>query len=85
MNSITSIFGKVLSYYDSFNGDRETVTISKIELADNSFIFSGVGYWGNEQKIYVPMGKVDTLIETGKATSETTIDHCFVTTEWSLK
>jgi len=84
--NIIAIFGKVLNSYDSWNGDHKTITISKIEFIaeSNEFKFSGIGYWGNEQNIYVPKEKVEVLLETGRASSDTTIDHCSIRKEWSM-
>ena len=80
---LSEIFGKSLSSYDSWNGDHKVIKVENITITDDSkeIIFSGRGYWGNEQKIYVDIDRVDQLLEIGFITKSSTIDHCSVAKE----
>lgn len=84
---LTEIFGMTISSYDSWNGDHTTLKVESISVTDSKteIVFAGKGYWGNRQHIYVPIEKVDELMEKGKASRSTTIDHCDVTKEWKIQ
>ena len=83
---LSEIFGKSISYYDEFNGDRKSVKISCISSTeDNKHIcFSGMGRWGKEIKIYVPIEVVDYLITSRVASTAHEIDHCTCLTTWTI-
>lgn len=80
---LSEIFGKFLSSYDSWNGDHKVIKVEHICLTDDAqeIMFSGKGYWGNFQKIYVPIDRVDQLLEIKSITMSDTIDHCSVCRE----
>lgn len=80
---LAEIFGKSLTSYDSWNGDHKVIKVSSISITEDGkeIIFSGKGYWGNEQKIYVPADQVDELLEMNSITLSNTIDHCSVNKE----
>ena len=82
----TEIFGKEISSYDGWNGDHKTITIDGISFCkeSNEIIFTGKGYRGNEQKVYVPILIVDELMEKGKASATYEIDHCVIRKEWEF-
>lgn len=81
--TLSEIFGKSLSSYDSWNGDHKVIKVENITITDDSkeIIFSGKGYYGNEQKIYVSIARVDQLLEIGFITMSSIIDHCPITEE----
>lgn len=85
--SILEIFGKTITSYDGWNGDHKSIKITSVSFNEESdeFKFSGPGYWGNELSIWVPKSKVEELFETGKASTENTIDHCSIVKEWTIK
>ena len=83
---LSEIFGKTISSYDSWNGDYKTLKVECITITDDAreIRFAGHGRWGTMQTIYCPIDKVDELMETGKASTSTTIDHCNVSMEWCI-
>lgn len=86
MKTFSAIFNKKVCKYDEWNGSHTTITVSSIEMTEDGkeIIFIGVGYWGNIQKVYIPVELVDSFIETGKATTSEYIDHCSVGKTWTI-
>ena len=56
-----------------------------IEILTDSVLFTGKNNWGNRSGIYVGKEYLEELIATGAAVQHNTIDHCDVTTSWTLK
>ena len=83
---LSEIFGKTISYYNSWNGLNRIIKVDCITIADDAseIRLSGLGRWGTTQIIYIPIDKVDELMETGRASTFTTIDHCNVSKEWCI-
>ena len=83
---LSEIFGMTISSYDSWNGDHMTLKVECITITDDAseIRFAGRNRWGTMSVIYIPINKVDELIETGRATKSTTIDHCNVSKEWCI-
>ena len=86
MKTFTHIFGKKVSVYDEWNGSNTIVTVSSIEMTgdEKHIAFCGISYWGNPQKVYIPVELVDSFIETGKATTSYEIDHCTIGKTWAI-
>ena len=86
-SNILQVFGKTVTSYDGWNGDHNSITVSKISFNEesNEIIFSGIHRsWGREMSIYIPKDKAEELLEKGKASVDYTIDHCSITKEWQI-
>lgn len=82
-----NIFGKQLTCVDGWNGNLTHITIESVtHVRDNSgvseFKFTGRGYHGNEQNIWVPAALVSLLFSEGQAHTTYTIDHCTFNVEY---
>lgn len=86
MKAFANIFNKKVSVYDEWNGSNTQVTVKTIGITEDGkeIFFSGISYWGNPIKVYIPAELVDTLIETGKATTSQEIDHCTIGKTWAI-
>lgn len=86
MKTLSYIFNKKVSVYDGWNGSHTTVTVNTIGITEDGkeIVFSGIGYWGNIQKVYIPAELADVLIESGKATTSYEIDHCNIEKSWTI-
>ena len=86
--NLFDIFGKHLVCVDGWDGGITHITIKGVscEGDDNTreYKFTGRGYWGNEQSIWVPAEVVGQLFSEGKARSTQTIDHCTFDVEYRL-
>ncbi|RLT77099.1 hypothetical protein D7V95_05090 [bacterium J10(2018)] len=80
-----AVIGKTLFTYDSWNGSSMTIVVDGIEILTDSVLFTGKNNWGNRSGIYVGKEYLEELIATGAAVQHNTIDHCDVTTSWTLK
>ena len=86
MKTLSQIFNKKVCLYDEWNGSHTTVTVSTIGMTEDGkdIYFSGVSYWGNIQKVYIPIELADEFIATGKASTVNEIDHCYVGKTWTI-
>ena len=83
---LSELFGKSISYYDEFNGDRKSVKISCISSTEDNknICFSGIDRCGKEKKIYVPIELVDYLMKSRVASTTHEIDHCICLATWTI-
>lgn len=83
---LSEIFNKKVSVYDEWNGSNTQVTVSSMGITEDGkeIYFSGKSYWGNMEKVYIPIELADTLVETGKATNSYEIDHCTIGKTWAI-
>lgn len=79
-----AVIGKKLFTSESWNGSSMAVVVDGIEILTDSVLFTGKNNWGNRSGIYVDKECLEELIAIGKAVQHKTIDHCDVTTSWTL-
>ena len=82
---LTEIFGKTLYYNNGWDEETELVIIDTISANAGYYVFTGIGFWGDEDHITVPADNVDELITSGKTILTDVIGSRRITKEWIIK
>lgn len=76
--------GKKLYSHDSWDGSSMTIVVEKVELLNDSALFTGKNHWGGTSGIYVELEYLKELLDKGCASRHNTIERCDVVTSWKI-
>lgn len=76
--------GKTLYSYDSWDGSSMTIVVEKVDLLNDSALFTGKNHWGGISGIYVELEYLKELLDKGCESRHNTIERCDVVTSWKI-